>query len=629
MRAAGIVACLGFGLFVGRPDAVAADNAATAPCAFAAGRDISNNAVTCNFGLTPEQLKEATEAAVKGATGPLLDRIEAISKTIGVTQDAAKKLLQIVGEDPNVPADRLSEALSKVAADYKQLQAQAAAAAALARDNPIAQAFVTQANAEIALGHFGHAHELLHQATQAQLAAAQAARQLREQAQVAEYAQMLGAANATAVEAGVALTERHYTQAAALFGQAARYIPPGHPEEHVGYLSRQADTLFRQGDEFGDNAALAASIAIWKQLADQGYPRERVPLEWASTQNKLGIALWTLGWRESGTARLEEAVAVFRAALEEVTRERVPLLWAWTQSNLGIALRELGERESGTARLEAAVAAYRTALKEWTRERVPFQWAATQMNLGLALAGLGARESGSARLEEAVAAYREALEVETRERVPVQWALTQTNLGNALVRLGERESRPAHLEEAVVAYRASLEEGTRERMPLLWAWTQTNLGIALTELGEQESGTARLEEAVAAYRAALEEGTRARLPLRWAWTQNNLGNALIRLGERESGTAHLEEAVAAYRAAMEEWTRDRAPLDWAQAQMNLGIALEALGEREIGTKHLEEAMAAFGDSLLITQSVWPIESLNKVRFIQNETRAEIEKRQGH
>jgi len=35
----------------------------------------------------------------------------------------------------------------------------------------------------------------------------------------------------------------------------------------------------------------------------------------------------------------------------------------------------LGERESGTARLEQAVAAYDEALKEWTRERVPLQWA--------------------------------------------------------------------------------------------------------------------------------------------------------------------------------------------------------------------------------------------------------------
>ena len=68
-----------------------------------------------------------------------------------------------------------------------------------------------------------------------------------------------------------------------------------------------------------------------------------------------------------------------------MTRERVPLDWARTQINLGIALGRLGERESGTARLEEAVAAYRAALEEKTRERVPLDWATTQNNLGLAL----------------------------------------------------------------------------------------------------------------------------------------------------------------------------------------------------------------------------------------------------
>ena len=84
----------------------------------------------------------------------------------------------------------------------------------------------------------------------------------------------------------------------------------------------------------------------------------------------------------------------------------MPLDWAMTQNNLGTALSRLGERESGTARLEEAVAAYRAALTEWTRERVPLQWAMTQNNLGTALRSLGERESGTARLEEAVAAYR-------------------------------------------------------------------------------------------------------------------------------------------------------------------------------------------------------------------------------
>jgi tetratricopeptide (TPR) repeat protein len=72
-----------------------------------------------------------------------------------------------------------------------------------------------------------------------------------------------------------------------------------------------------------------------------------------------------------GTARLEEAVAAYRAAQQECTQERVPLDWAMTQMNLGALLRALGERESGTARLEEAVAAYRAALEEWTRTVAP------------------------------------------------------------------------------------------------------------------------------------------------------------------------------------------------------------------------------------------------------------------
>jgi hypothetical protein len=59
--------------------------------------------------------------------------------------------------------------------------------------------------------------------------------------------------------------------------------------------------------------------------------------------------------------RLGEAVAAYRAALEERSRDRVPLEWAGTQMNLGNALLALGERESGAAPLDEAVAAYRAA----------------------------------------------------------------------------------------------------------------------------------------------------------------------------------------------------------------------------------------------------------------------------
>jgi tetratricopeptide (TPR) repeat protein len=141
----------------------------------------------------------------------------------------------------------------------------------------------------------------------------------------------------------------------------------------------------------------------------------------------------------------------------------VPLDWAATQNNLGNALLSLGERESGTARLEAAVAAYHEALKERTRERVPLDWAMTQHNLGAALAILGQRESGTARLEEAVAANHEALKERTRERVPLDWAMSFGNRAVAWRIIAERTgdvhlARQA-LEDLTLAAQVSREGG--------------------------------------------------------------------------------------------------------------------------------------------------------------------------
>src|SRR5580658_2021803 len=74
------------------------------------------------------------------------------------------------------------------------------------------------------------------------------------------------------------------------------------------------------------------------------------------TQVGLGAALMRLGERDSGTARLEEAVAAYRAALEERTRERVPLDWATATGNQGVALRLVAERHGDLAMAERALA---------------------------------------------------------------------------------------------------------------------------------------------------------------------------------------------------------------------------------------------------------------------------------
>jgi tetratricopeptide (TPR) repeat protein len=307
------------------------------------------------------------------------------------------------------------------------------------------------------------------------------------------------AAGLRLLEAGLTqdLLRRDAVAAAAKVAKRVEMETPD-PAARFAALMEAQDEWYARGRDKGLNLDLAVSVEIARMAVDvAGNADER-----GGALNNLGNALATLGAREGGAARLEEAVAAYRAALEEQTRERAPLQWATTQTNLGNALHTLGEREGGTARLEAAVAAYRAAMEEWTRERVPLDWAMTQNNLGNALRTLGERESGPARLEAAVAACRAALEEFTRERVPLDWATTQNNLGNALLVLGARESGTARLEAAVAAYRAALEELTRERVPLDWAQTTGNLGVALAVIAERTGDAARAGEAVAALAAA-------------------------------------------------------------------------------------------------------------------------------
>jgi hypothetical protein len=127
-------------------------------CAIANSGSASGNTITCNFDMPPEKLKELIEAALKGGEEPILDRLEQVSETLGITKSAAKNLLKIVGGDSTIPDDKLAEALTRAGEDYKRLQAQVVA---LNPDNPTAKALVEQAKPEIDAGHFDRAYERL------------------------------------------------------------------------------------------------------------------------------------------------------------------------------------------------------------------------------------------------------------------------------------------------------------------------------------------------------------------------------------------------------------------------------------------------------------------------------------
>ena len=170
----------------------------------------------------------------------------------------------------------------------------------------------------------------------------------------------MNAAKLTAGRGNIALTQLRYADAADRFNEAAAFVPAGHPDAQANYLRRQADALHRQGDEKGDNEALKQSIAAYDDALKE-FTRERVPFDWAGTQNNLGLALKSLGERESGTARLEQAVAAYDEALKEYTRERAPLQWASSQHGLATTLAALAERRKSAKTMEQALTCMRGA----------------------------------------------------------------------------------------------------------------------------------------------------------------------------------------------------------------------------------------------------------------------------
>jgi tetratricopeptide (TPR) repeat protein len=170
-----------------------------------------------------------------------------------------------------------------------------------------------EAEYHLSLGSYQTALDVLGKALEVDDAAE---RQLDER----RKARNLSRAATLSARAGVKRTLLAYLEAAADFAAAADLVEKWDKQLALDYALGQGDNLYDQGDEFGDNHALVDAIAAYQRSLALA-PRETH--SWARAKINLGNALRVLGERESGTKRLEEAVAAYREVLLEHARERV------------------------------------------------------------------------------------------------------------------------------------------------------------------------------------------------------------------------------------------------------------------------------------------------------------------
>ena len=244
--------------------------------------------------------------------------------------------------------------------------------------------------------------------------------------------------------------------------------------------------------------ALNAALPVYN-----GLPLDFTEGERASIRVCMGNAASTVAALHGSLDLFQVAAQAYQSALETISKDDHPIEWATAQRNLGVALQALAEPSDDADTLGAAADAYRAALSVLTKALFPREWAALQNRLGLMLYKLDRKTGDTELVKHALAAFQASLQVFTRAAAPLRWADIMNNFAQAAQMLGGELRNVEVLKTSAAACRSVLQVRTRESAPLMWASTQNNLGTALFLLAKEDrNDTVHLQGAVEAFTLA-------------------------------------------------------------------------------------------------------------------------------
>src|SRR2546430_7588668 len=194
---------------------------------------------TIHIGVRPEQLA----ALVRQAADFSETQKKVIAKLEGeldLNQRQIRAALGILGEN-DISPERLAAKLVEIAERFRDLQATASAQPG---DDPKIVTLKGEAQKAIDAGELAKADALLAEVETEQ-------RRALDRLAV-------NAAETSAQRGEIALTRLRYAEAAKHFANAASVFP-SNDNQRISYLQKEANALYKQGDELGDNGALLSA----------------------------------------------------------------------------------------------------------------------------------------------------------------------------------------------------------------------------------------------------------------------------------------------------------------------------------------------------------------------------------
>jgi len=106
----------------------------------------------------------------------------------------------------------------------------------------------------------------------------------------------------------------------------------------------------------------------------------------------------------------------------------MPVQFAATQNNLGVAYRTLSDVENKARNCKRAVEAYESALIVYTLDQFPLQYATTKNNIAGAFTTLAETEEAKTNGENAISYYKEAQLVFSNDKYPEYFEMIEDSI---------------------------------------------------------------------------------------------------------------------------------------------------------------------------------------------------------